>query len=334
MRQRLSRCSVVGAVAVLALAAALGVAACGAPSGAGRTASSDSPASLAAGPSSTPSGSADELMAQAKALAARTDHLEALLWEDHMMAALISEDASGAAPELVKARALLKQIRTNERAMVSLLEQVVRLDPGKRLATYAGQQREIAELRLRSMGLVDRLLTGIETLFREKGKPGQADVDKLFAGSEAVDPGDPVSQLEEKTLASVAYFKQSGLPERYYINNGLGEAYDTPNGQTEEEALAIPAADGIRFGAAVKGEGSSWEIRGTFDMPSTEAMQAEREALESDGWTVEAGSTGEIRDEMTARNSLWEAAFTFERAGGAGAGSGDGGTLVVRMTEL
>lgn len=326
MGKCLGRRRLITAVIVPAFLFTLGLPACGTETEADRSGSPEPPAASA---SSAPVGNRDALMTQAKTLAKETNDLEGELWEGHMMTALIAPNAAAAKPELVKAGALLDEIRANEKKIAALLDRVVRLDASEELTTYAGQQKEIAELRYRSMAYVEDLLAGIETLFREKGTASEADVEKLFVETAPADPDSPQAIWEEKGQASFAYFRQSGLPERYYINNGWGEARDTPAGQTEEEAGAFPLADGIQFeGPMVAEEAPPRKIRGSFEMFLAEAMQAQRSALESAGWSVSVRSSGETRGVMTASNSAWKATLTFEQA------AGDAGTVVVRLTEM
>ncbi len=297
--------------------------ACGAATEAGQTPSAGVSAASA---SDGLGGDADTLMARAKTLAKKTYDLEGQLWEGHIMAALTAPDAAAAKPELAKARALVAQMRANEQSIIAILGQVAQLGPGEELTSYAGQQKEIAKLRLLSMAGTQKLLAKIEARYQEKGRLAQSDIDKLFAESEPSDPADPSRRLEEKGLASLEYFKQSGLPQRYSINNGFGEAFGT-----EEQAGAFPLADGITFeGPMVAEEEAPRELQGSFGTSVADAMQAQRSALESEGWSVSVGSSGETRGVMTAQNSYWKATLTFERDGGAG----EGGTVVVRMTQL
>jgi hypothetical protein len=310
--------------AVILLAALL--AACGAPTEVERSAPTRAPAASAA---SGPGGDADALMAEARALATKTTALEAQLWENHLMMALVAPDAAAARPELAKAGSLLDEMRANEKAIAVLLERVVGLDAGEELTTYARQQKEIAELRLLSMAPVADLLARVENAYKQEGKPSQADLEKLFAAMEPSDPDDPLAHLEQKGQASREYFRRSELSERYYLNNGLGDAYDTPGWQSEEEAGAFPLADGIEFeGPMATEEVPPPKMWGSFHAPIAEAMQAERSTLESDGWSVNVSSAGEDRGVMTARNSFWQATLTFERTGE------DAGTVIVRMTQL
>jgi hypothetical protein len=289
------------------------------------TASAEPPASAAGGDGSD----ADALMARAATLAARTTDLEAQLWEGRLMAALIATDPAAARTELSAAGALLEEMRANEKAIAALLGQVAGLDVSEELRTYAVQQKEIADLRLLSMAGVGGLLDRVETSLRENGGLSQADIEKLFAALEPSGPDDPLASLEEKGQASRVYFNESGLPDRYYMNNGLGEAYDTPAGQTEEQAGAFPFADGIRFeGPMVAEEAPPRKLWGSFATSVAEAMQTQRSAFEGEGWTVSVGAADETGGTMTARNAFWQATLTFEKAGG------ERGKVVVRMSEL
>jgi len=311
----------------LTVALLMAVTGCGGQTAASQT---KTPEASATSQAADPTDEANRLMAEAKALAKKTYDLEGELWEGHMMMALIAPNAAAAKPELAKARALLDEMRANEKSIVALLDRVMRLEVSEELATYAGQQKEIAALRLLSMADVEDLLGRIDTLYEHKDKPSEADLEKLFVEIEPSDPDDPLAHLEEKGQASREYFRESGLPERCYINNGLGAAYDTPEGQTEEEAGAFPLADGIQFEGPMvaEEEGAPREIRGSFDTSLAEAMQAQRSTLESGGWSVSVRSSGETRGVMTARNSFWQARLTFEQAGG------NAGTVVVRLTKL
>ena len=303
----------------------LGLAACGIQSAAIPSASPELQATSA---SSRP-GDADALMAQAKALATKTNDLGMLLWEGQMFEVVLAENAAAAEPQLAKARALLDEMAENERAIAALLDQVAQLDVSEELRTYAGQQKEIAELQLQGIAPQKYLLEEIETLYEEGGKPSDADLEKLFMETEPSDPDDPLAHLEEVGHASIEYFKQSGLPDRYYINNGLGGAYDTPDGQTEEEAGAFPVADGLVLeGPMATEEVPPPKMWGSFEMSLAEAMEAERSALESGGWSVRVKSSGETRGVMTARNSFWKATLTFERV------AGSSGSFVVRLEEI
>jgi hypothetical protein len=150
------------------------------------------------------SGDADGLVAQAKALAAKTNDLGMELWEGQMFEVVLAPNAAAAGPELAKARALLDEMRTNQTSIVALLDQVVRLDVSEELTTYAGQQREIAELQLLGIAPQEDLLETIETVYEEKGRPSDADLEELFMEIEpSMDPSDhPLAHLEEKGQAS------------------------------------------------------------------------------------------------------------------------------------
>ena len=305
----------------------MAVAGCGSQTAASQT---TTPEASATSPAVDPTDEANRLMDETKAIVTKTNDLSATLWEGLMFEVVTARNAAAAASKLAEAKAILDEMAANDTSIAALLDQVARLEVSEELATYAGQQKEIAELSLQGIAPQKDLLGRIEAFYEQKGKPGEADLEKLFVEIEPSDPDDPLAHLGEKGQASREYFRQSGLAERYYINNGLGAAYDTPEGQTEEEAGAFPLADGIQFEGPMvaEEEGAPREIRGSFDTSLAEAMQAQRSALESGGWSVSVRSSGETRGVMTARNSSWQARLTFERA------AGNAGTVVVRLTKL
>ena len=318
----MKRRSILPAVILLILS----LAACGSQTSADPSAS---PQRLA---TSTTGGDVDVLIPQAKALAEKTNDLGRDLWEQgQMMNVVLAPNAAAAKPELAKAKTMLDEMTANQKSIASLLDQVARLGASEKLTTYAGQQKEIAELQLLALAVQDDLLEKIELFYEEKGKISQADLETLFTVMEPSGPDDPLAHLEEKGHASIEYFKQSGLPERYYINNGLGEAYDTPQGLPESEGfeMPFPLADGIELWGGDPMDGGGWRMRGSFAAPPAEAMQAERSLLKSEGWSVTLGSSEETRAVMTARKDDYDATFTFKQAD-----PGKAGRLVIRLTGI
>jgi hypothetical protein len=318
------------AILLVAILLALSLVACGSQTEAVPAAS---PEPLAASASSVPSSGTDALMAQAKALAQKTNDLGSELWEGQMFEVVLAENAAAAKPELAKARAILEKMAANEKSIATLLDQVVELDVSEELTTYAGQQKEIAELQLQGIAPQKDLLAKIQAVYGEKGKVSQADLEKLFVEIEPSGPDDPLAHLEEKGMASVEYFRQSGLPERYYINNGFGEGFGTER-QAAGEGFGFPVsfADCIQFEGPEAVEEAPREIWGSFEVPLEEAMQAQRSLLESEGWSVSLSPTGETRRVMTARKLPYKATLTFEEPTGSGAGKA--GTVVVHLTEM
>jgi hypothetical protein len=228
---RLSRLLLTGLLVALLLA----VAACGDQTD---TEQAATPGATEASQPADPADEADRLMAEVKELAKSTNDLMGTLWEGQMFEVVLATSAAAAKPELAKARKMEDEIAANEKSIAALLDRVAKLGVSEELTTYAGQQKEIAELLLLGVAKENDLLDKIETAYREKGKVSQAELEKLF--TEPSDPDDPLMHIEEKGLASIKYFKKSGLPERYSINNGFGEMF----GQ-EETSEGIPEGETI-----------------------------------------------------------------------------------------
>ena len=87
----------------------------------------------------------------------------------------------------------INQAREFEGFDFSTLDRVAKLDLSEELTTYAGQQKEIAELQLQGIAPQKDLLDEIETLYDEGGKPSEAELEKLFMEVEPSGADDPLA---------------------------------------------------------------------------------------------------------------------------------------------
>ena len=125
-------------------------------------------------------------MAQAKALATKTNDLGMLLWDVvGCSRSCLAENARRRAA-VAERQGLLDEMAENERTIAALLDQVVQLDISEELTTLRRPQKEIAELQLQAIALQKDLLEEIETLYKA-GYPSRGPR-KLFMRQNAQAP--------------------------------------------------------------------------------------------------------------------------------------------------
>ncbi len=162
-------------------------------------------------------GPADELIAQARALAEKATTLEGrmdALWVE-IGKIDPAKDATDGLAKLDDAEAAYARLKKRQTMLAELYDKVAKLGIGAKLGTWAGQQREIAELSARATGLLEEFVAKDKVLFSLWNQLGAAERQKLIDELEDLD----ARSLELRTRASE--LRQAS--KRYWEENKLGE---------------------------------------------------------------------------------------------------------------
>lgn len=160
---------------------------------------------------------ATKLIDEARALAEKTSALEKQMDELWPKIGKIdpAKDATDALAKLDDAEAGYAKITKNQKSTAALYGKIAKLDVGEQLRTWAGQQKEIAELSIRATAVLDEFVAKDKVLFSLWNQLGKADREKLIQELKDLD----AKSLKLRTRAST--MRQAS--EKYYKDNGLGE---------------------------------------------------------------------------------------------------------------
>ncbi len=165
---------------------------------------------------------ATKLIDQARALAKKTSALEKQMDELWPKIGKIdpAKNATDALAKLDDAEADYAEMTKNQESVAALYGKVAKLDVGEELRTWAGQQKEIAELSLQATAVLDEFVAKDKVLFSLWNQLDQADREKLIQELKDLD----ARSLKLRTRAS----KMQQASEKYYKDNGLGEEAGSP----------------------------------------------------------------------------------------------------------
>lgn len=172
----------------------------------------------AASPSADPTAEAKSLIEQVGALAAKSGPLDEQIGE--LMAkvgeiAPASANAADALPIIADVVATLGKMTKDEKAAAALWGKVAELDVGEESKTYAGQQKELMDLRVQEDALNVRLLAKLKTMYGKYSELGSAESVKLV--QKVAEIGAKLNKLESridlKERASEQYFEDNQLGE-------------------------------------------------------------------------------------------------------------------------
>ena len=102
-----------------------------------------------------------------------------------------------------------------QKAVAALYDRLAKLGVGKKLRTWAGQQKEIADLSARSTAVLQEFVSKDKVLFSPWNQLGETDRQKLIDELKRLD----ARSLELRTRARDLQ-QASG---KYWQDNGLGE---------------------------------------------------------------------------------------------------------------
>lgn len=159
---------------------------------------------------------ADDLIAQAKAIGEKVSVREDRLNELWVKIGKLdpASDSTEALKMLDEAADGYAAMMKEQKAAAALYAELAKLDAGKKLRTWAGQQKKVAILSARSTALLQEFVAKDKVLFSLWGQLGKADRDKLIDELKGLD----TRSLELRTRAR----DLQQASKEYWKNNGLG----------------------------------------------------------------------------------------------------------------